>query len=80
MGGLLKAERERVSNPSEGLLGFSAMDLNRARCRTDVPSREILSGIPLRAPVRRQAHPLSSLNRDELLQIKGGAAELSPGC
>jgi len=74
-GGLLKAERERVSNHKQRLPGFSTMDLDSAQSRTDVPSREILGGIPLTTPVRRQVHPLSSLNCDELLQIEGSAAK-----
>src|SRR5688500_17061313 len=65
-----KAERERVSNPRDGLPGFAPTDLQRALRRTDMPNRKVLDGSALWAPVGRRAHPLSSLSCREALQVE----------
>src|SRR5215218_7352189 len=70
-----KTERERVSNPRRGLPGSVPMDLGRALRRTDLPNRKVLRGSALWAPVRRRAHPLSSLNRDKAFQVEGLLAQ-----
>ena len=65
-----KAERERVSNHSEGCLALLAMDLRGALWRTGMPKHEVLCGFAFAAPVRRRAHPLSSLHRQESFRIE----------
>jgi hypothetical protein len=57
----LKAERERVSNPTQRLPGSYAMDPECVRRRMGLPEREIHAGSALLARVRRRAHPLPSL-------------------
>lgn len=68
-----KAERKRVSNHGGRLPGFAPMDLGRALRRTDLPDRKVLAGSALAAPVRRRAHPLSSLNVDKALHVEGAS-------
>jgi hypothetical protein len=70
-----KVERERVSNPSEGLPGFKAMDLRSALRRTDIPKRKVPCGLALAAPVSRRAHPLSSSSSYKAFQIEGLVAQ-----
>lgn len=65
-----EAKRERVSNPSDGLPGFEAMDLGCALRHTDMPDRKVLCGSALWAPVRRRAHPLSFLRCNKAVQVK----------
>jgi hypothetical protein len=65
-----KAERERVSNPSQRLPGLLTRDPECARRRMGLPKSEILGGLACMARVRRRAHPFPSLKlrRHDLLR------------
>jgi hypothetical protein len=71
----VEAERERVSNPREGCLALLAMDLCGALWRTGMPRQEVPFGFAFAAPVRRRAHPLSSLHRQKAFRIEGPVAQ-----
>jgi hypothetical protein len=58
----VKAERERVSNPSDTLPGLLTMEPECAQRRMGLPKGEILDGLARRARVGRRAHPLPSSN------------------
>ncbi len=57
-----KAERERVSNPSDTLPGLLTRDPECALRRMGLPKGEVLDGLARRARVSRRAHPFPSLN------------------
>lgn len=55
-----KAERERVSNPSDSLPGLLTKDPECARRRMGLSQGVILHGLARKARVMRRAHPLPS--------------------
>jgi len=66
----MKAERERVSNPSDLLPSPFAMDRECALRRMGMPERQIRDGSARVAQVRRQAHPPPSLPSNKTFHVE----------
>ena len=68
---MLDAEQERVSNQSESCQAMGHGSVVRSEAHSLCWVARSSDGSAPVVPVRRQAHPLSSSNRDESVQVEG---------